>query len=150
MIETGMAEKADRDKENRRQKLGLVWRNRKKISQIIKDYFYLPFFLLIILWSLKITGYDFSHIQGLFILIIIFTVFTHISWTHHYLRITVYMPAKRELQSGLLDQPAMCTTLEKLNTGLNTLTSHFFREVNNCRGNLKGKVLRDFLLQVYS
>jgi hypothetical protein len=28
----------------------LVWRNRKKISQIIKDYFYLPFFLLIILW----------------------------------------------------------------------------------------------------
>jgi hypothetical protein len=32
-----------------RQKLGLVWRIRKKISQIIKDYFYLPFFLLIIL-----------------------------------------------------------------------------------------------------
>ena len=31
---------------------GLVWRNRKKISQIIKDYFHLPFFLLIILWSL--------------------------------------------------------------------------------------------------
>jgi hypothetical protein len=31
------------------------------------------------------------------------------------------MPAKRELQSGLLDQPAMCTTLEKLNTGLNSL-----------------------------
>ncbi len=27
----------------------LVWRNRKKISQIIKDYFHLPFFLLIIL-----------------------------------------------------------------------------------------------------
>ncbi len=34
---------------NRRQKPGLVWRNRKKISQIIKDYFYLPFFLLFIL-----------------------------------------------------------------------------------------------------
>jgi hypothetical protein len=31
------------------QKLGLVWRNGKKISQIIKDYFFLPFFLLIIL-----------------------------------------------------------------------------------------------------
>ncbi len=30
---------------------GLVWRNRKKISQIIKDYFHLPFFLLIILWQ---------------------------------------------------------------------------------------------------
>ncbi len=30
---------------------GLVWRNRKKISQIIKDYFHLPFFLLIILWG---------------------------------------------------------------------------------------------------
>jgi hypothetical protein len=37
------------DKANRQQKLGLVWRNIKKISQIIKDYFYLPFFLLIIL-----------------------------------------------------------------------------------------------------
>ncbi len=31
------------------EKLGLVWRNRKKISQIIKDYLYLPFFLLFIL-----------------------------------------------------------------------------------------------------
>jgi hypothetical protein len=30
-------------------KLGFVWRIRKKISQIFKDYFYLPFFLLIIL-----------------------------------------------------------------------------------------------------
>ncbi len=28
---------------------GLVWRSRKKISLIIKDYFHLPFFLLIIL-----------------------------------------------------------------------------------------------------
>ncbi len=28
---------------------GLVWRNRKKISQIIKDYFQSPFFLIIIL-----------------------------------------------------------------------------------------------------
>jgi hypothetical protein len=44
-----MAEKSSRDQAKRRQKLGLVWRNRKKISQIIKDYFYLPFFLLIIL-----------------------------------------------------------------------------------------------------
>jgi hypothetical protein len=44
-----MAEKSRRDKANRQQKLGLVWRNRKKISQNIKDYFYLPFFLLIIL-----------------------------------------------------------------------------------------------------
>jgi hypothetical protein len=50
-IETGMAEKSSWDQENIRQKLGLVWRNRKKISQIIKDYFYLPFFLLIILWA---------------------------------------------------------------------------------------------------
>ncbi len=30
-------------------KLGFVWRNRKKISQIINDYLYLPFFILIIL-----------------------------------------------------------------------------------------------------
>jgi hypothetical protein len=35
----------------RGEKLGLVWINRKKISQIINDYIYLPFFLLIILWS---------------------------------------------------------------------------------------------------
>jgi hypothetical protein len=49
-IESGMAEKPSWDQANRLQKLGLVWRNRKKISQIIKDYFYLPFFLLIILW----------------------------------------------------------------------------------------------------
>jgi hypothetical protein len=48
-IETGMAEKAGWDQANRRQKLALVWRNGKEISQIIKDYFYLPFFLLIIL-----------------------------------------------------------------------------------------------------
>jgi hypothetical protein len=48
-IETGMAEKSSWYQANRRQKHGLVWRNRKKISQIIKDYFYLPFFLLIIL-----------------------------------------------------------------------------------------------------
>jgi hypothetical protein len=30
--------------------LGLVWRNRNKISQIINDYLYLQFFLFIILW----------------------------------------------------------------------------------------------------
>jgi hypothetical protein len=47
--ETGMAEKSRWDQAKRRQKPGLVWRNRKKISQIIKDYFYLLFSLLIIL-----------------------------------------------------------------------------------------------------
>jgi hypothetical protein len=49
-----MAEKSSWDQANRQQKHGLVWRNRKNISQIIKDYFCLPFFLLIILcagWS---------------------------------------------------------------------------------------------------
>ncbi len=44
-----MAEKSSWDQANKRQKHGLVWRNIKKISQIIKAYFYLPFFLLIIL-----------------------------------------------------------------------------------------------------
>jgi hypothetical protein len=44
-----MAEKSSWDQANIPQKLGLVWRNRKKISKIIKDYFYLPFFLLTIL-----------------------------------------------------------------------------------------------------
>jgi hypothetical protein len=48
-IETGIAEKSSWDQTNTRQKLGLVWKNRKKISQIFKDYFFLPFFLLIIL-----------------------------------------------------------------------------------------------------
>jgi hypothetical protein len=37
------------DQASRGEKIGLVWRNRKKISQIINDYLYLPFFLLIIL-----------------------------------------------------------------------------------------------------
>jgi hypothetical protein len=46
--ETDMAEKSRWDQANRRQKPGLVWRNRKKISQIIKDYFYLQFLLLFI------------------------------------------------------------------------------------------------------
>jgi hypothetical protein len=36
-------------KHTEKTRFGLVWRNRKKISQIIKDY-YLPVFLLIILW----------------------------------------------------------------------------------------------------
>ncbi len=48
-IETGMAEKSSWGQANGRQKLGLVWKNRKKISKIFKDYFYLPFFLLLIL-----------------------------------------------------------------------------------------------------
>jgi hypothetical protein len=48
-IETGMAEKSSWDQANRHQKHGLVWRNRKKTSQIIKEYLYLPYLLLIIL-----------------------------------------------------------------------------------------------------
>jgi hypothetical protein len=48
--ETDVAEKSSWDQANRGEKLGLVWRNRKKISQIINDYLCLPFFLLIILW----------------------------------------------------------------------------------------------------
>jgi hypothetical protein len=48
-IETRMADKSSWDQANIRQNLGLVWRIRKNISQIIKDYFYLPVFLLIIL-----------------------------------------------------------------------------------------------------
>jgi hypothetical protein len=50
-IETGIAKKSSWEPANIWQKQDLVWRNRKKISQIIKDYCYLPFFLLIILWS---------------------------------------------------------------------------------------------------
>jgi hypothetical protein len=40
-----------RDQANRRRKIGLVWRNRTKICQIINAYLYLPFFLLFILWG---------------------------------------------------------------------------------------------------
>jgi hypothetical protein len=39
------------DQANRRQKLGLVWRIRKIISQIINAYLYTPFFLLISSWE---------------------------------------------------------------------------------------------------
>jgi hypothetical protein len=39
-IETGLAEKSSWDQANIWQKLGLVWIKIKKISQIIKDYFY--------------------------------------------------------------------------------------------------------------
>jgi hypothetical protein len=38
------------DQENIREKLGLVWRTRRKISQIIIDHLYSSFFHLIILW----------------------------------------------------------------------------------------------------
>jgi hypothetical protein len=61
-IETGVAEKSSWDQANICQKLGLVWRNRKKISQIIKDYFYLPFFLLIILCPLSFPSSSLPHI----------------------------------------------------------------------------------------
>ncbi len=47
--ETEVAEKFSWDQANRGEKLGLVWRNRKKVSQIVNDYLCLPFFLLIIL-----------------------------------------------------------------------------------------------------
>jgi hypothetical protein len=54
-IETGIVEKSIWDQANIRQKLGLVWRNRKKISQIDKDYFYLPFFLSILFYGTHTT-----------------------------------------------------------------------------------------------
>ncbi len=44
------SEVAEMSSWDRWEKVGLVWRNRKKISQIINDYLYLPFFLFIILW----------------------------------------------------------------------------------------------------
>jgi hypothetical protein len=47
--ETEVAEKSSWDQANKGEKLGLFWRNRKKISQISNDYLCLPFFLLIIL-----------------------------------------------------------------------------------------------------
>jgi hypothetical protein len=38
--ESKVAEKSSWDSAKRGEKLGLVWRNRKKISQIINDYLY--------------------------------------------------------------------------------------------------------------
>jgi hypothetical protein len=62
-----MAELSRREQANRQQKLGLVWRNRKKISQTIKDYFYLPFFLLIILWcrDIQLAGWSGDRVYGI-------------------------------------------------------------------------------------
>jgi hypothetical protein len=61
-IKTFLRYRRDRNRSSRKvqlgpgkqrgEKLGLVWRNRKKISQIINDYLCLPFFLLIILCPL--------------------------------------------------------------------------------------------------
>jgi hypothetical protein len=47
--ETEIAAMSSWDQANRREKLGLVWRNGKKMIQIITDYLFLPFFVLIIL-----------------------------------------------------------------------------------------------------
>jgi len=49
--ESEIAEMSSWDQGNRGEKLGLVWRNTKKIRQIFNDHLYLPFFLLIILWE---------------------------------------------------------------------------------------------------
>ncbi len=62
-----MAEKSSWDQANILQKLGLVWRNRKKISQIIRGYFYLPLFLLIILWFLPLEVYIINQFQTTFV-----------------------------------------------------------------------------------
>jgi hypothetical protein len=51
--ESEVAEKSSWDQANRGEKLGLDWTNRKKISQIINDCLYLPFFLLIILCCIQ-------------------------------------------------------------------------------------------------
>ena len=51
---------SSRDQANIEEKLGLAWRNRKKISQIINAYIYIPFFLLIILCS----GHAHTHTYG--------------------------------------------------------------------------------------
>ncbi len=91
-IETGMAEKSSWDQANLRQKLGLVLKNRKKISQILKDYFYLPFFLLIILCggaTLSCGGgggrpksHDCTETLVLFLTTLTFTHYTHTSPTY--------------------------------------------------------------------
>ncbi len=58
-------------RQNRWQKLGLVWRNRKKIRQIINAYLYLPFFLFmpssLYFWPPPFTGRaepEFVNVEG--------------------------------------------------------------------------------------
>jgi hypothetical protein len=54
--ESEIAEKSNWDQVNRGEKLGLVWRNRKKISQIINDYLLHTVLLLILCYLF--TGRD--------------------------------------------------------------------------------------------
>ena len=55
------------------------------------------------------------------------------------------MPAKRELESGLLDQPAMCTTVNSLHTGiLETYQSYpqrmyFYDDLKLIKGSVRKK-----------
>jgi hypothetical protein len=53
------------DHANRVENLGLVWRSRKKINQIINDYLYLPFFLLIILCCSQTRSTKITSSKGL-------------------------------------------------------------------------------------
>ncbi len=84
-----MAEKSSWDQANLRQKLGLVWKNRKKISHIFKDYFYLPFFLLIILCGGATLscggggGRPKSHDFTDWSLVLFLTTLTFTHYTHH-------------------------------------------------------------------
>ncbi len=54
------AEMSSWDQATRGEKLGLVWRNRKKISQIVSDYLNLPFFLLKVHKIEIFFGFDFE------------------------------------------------------------------------------------------
>jgi hypothetical protein len=49
------------DHPNTVEKLGLVWRNRNKISQIINDYLYFPFFLLIYVMTIGLALFFLSR-----------------------------------------------------------------------------------------
>jgi hypothetical protein len=73
------------DQANRGENLGLVSRNRNKISQIINDYLYLPFFLLIILYGLmgrSLIYYDknlwFAALET-WVIVLYYVAFNHVS-----------------------------------------------------------------------
>jgi hypothetical protein len=56
-----MAEKAGWDQANRQQNIGLVLSNRTKISQIIKDKFYLPGTVLLFNGSIQLPPGDINY-----------------------------------------------------------------------------------------
>jgi hypothetical protein len=138
-----MAEKPSWDQANKRQKLGVVWRNRKKISQIIKDYFYLPFFLLIILYSVywdyfcrlillsafttqvrKGTQFE-SRVRILWNFFLSFLV----GMQHTHLTLFIHNGLESQLQKGILNKFQIAESIPRLEPTSSTLSYYYLTSV---------------------